>query len=163
MTPEESIVPFADLIVAEPVYDEIPSPSPAVEEPLRQGTYTIPLSEEDIEVLICMECGTNTLETDEYYMLHDHIWKSIVPEHYQWGGLCIGCVEWFLGRKLVSTDFTEAPVNYLGAKSERLQDRLGSYFLDTGGPFDTPEDSDHAAEKLASARNLYYARRNESW
>lgn len=161
MTLEESIEPYSDLVVEEPFFDEVLF-SPATEEPLRAGAFAAQLTEEDLEVLNCMECGANTLETHEYYMLHDHIWQSIVPEPYQWGGLCIGCVEWFLGRKLVSTDFTEAPVNYLGLKSERLQDRLGSYFLDTGS-CDRPECSENAAEKLAKARNMYYDRIEQGW
>lgn len=148
----------SELIVEEPVFPEIPPPPSVHAEPLSEEQGIRP-TDDELELVICMECGANTLEIHEYYMLEDRLWGSIVPEHYRSGALCIGCFEWFLGRELVSMDFTEAPLNYIGAKSERLTHRLGNYFLDTGGPFDTLDDARHAAETLARARNWHYGRR----
>lgn len=158
MQPENPKIHDTELIVEEPVFPEIPPPTAVHAEPLIEEQIKRP-TDDELELLICMECGANTVEIQEYYMLQDHLWESIVPEHYRIGALCVECFEWFLGRELVSTDFTEAPVNYIGEKSERLTHRLGSYFLDAGGPFDTLEESRHAAETLARARNWHYGTR----
>ena len=145
----------AQTIVVEPFYAEVEL-LPATEEPLSDEALRS-LDEDSVELYICMDCGARTLEIDEYYMLKDKLWQRIVPQGYWEGVLCIGCFEFYLGRKLRSTDFTEAPVNYLGRKSERLRDRLGAYFTDVGGPFDTPEEAQQAAETLARGRNRDYA------
>lgn len=74
----------------------------------------------------CLDCGVNTLHNDEYYMVEDDIWDGVHPKRT--GMLCIGCLEKRMGRKLTSTDFTDAPINYYGrfSQSARLYDRLTS-------------------------------------
>lgn len=73
----------------------------------------------------CLDCGTNTAFSDEYYMVHDTVWDSVVKGG---GMLCIGCLEGRLGRTLTPQDFTLCMVNLDHrnyAKSERLLNRLG--------------------------------------
>lgn len=73
---------------------------------------------------MCKDCGLDTL--DEYYMVHDAIWKqSGLPP--LGGILCIGCLETRIGRKLVGSDFTACPVNegYF-PRSQRHLERLAS-------------------------------------
>lgn len=73
---------------------------------------------------LCLDCGYNTFR-DEYYMVHDEIWLSVVPQRV--GMLCIGCLELRLGWMLKKTDFTDAPINWIEGgfvKSQRLIDRL---------------------------------------
>lgn len=76
----------------------------------------------------CMDCGINTDNIDgrghdEYYMLHEDLWLSVNPGRA--GHLCIACAESRLGRRLIRTDFTEAPVNAKPRRgSERLTSRL---------------------------------------
>lgn len=78
------------------------------------------------ECLDCGVCTTNMRDGDEYYMVHNAIWYRINPQ--ETGMLCIGCLENRLGRKLVSGDFTHAPINNLGRwHSARLVDRLRTY------------------------------------
>jgi hypothetical protein len=74
------------------------------------------------EQFACLDCTDNTHDTNEYYMVHDHIWDGVVSGH---GMLCIGCLEKRLGRRLNADDFTAAPVNHgFTRQSERLQSRL---------------------------------------
>lgn len=72
----------------------------------------------------CVDCATNTLDGDEYYMVHDHVWEG--EAKMDKGMLCIGCLEVRIGRALTPADFIDAPVNYIPQRrSARLQDRLG--------------------------------------
>lgn len=75
----------------------------------------------------CIDCGTNTLETREYYMVQDEIWQQarMLPKG---GMLCIGCLEKRLGRRLDKNDFTDALVNRFPNISKRVLDRLGDKF-----------------------------------
>ncbi len=85
---------------------------------------------EEKEPFKCIDCGVNTLNIDEYYMLKKEVWLSIVPGDK--GKLCIGCVEKRLGRKLIPDDFLECILNekgYSEKRSDRLKDRMG--FLET--------------------------------
>jgi len=82
----------------------------------------------------CLDCGKPTWQPEgksEWYMVHDHIWRSsgaparaVTP-----GGpgfyLCIGCLEIRLGRQLFAGDFTDTPVNKPRREyTDRLNDRL---------------------------------------
>lgn len=80
-------------------------------------------------MFMCRDCHVNTNDIDEYYMVNNSIWKLVCPDNNPATLLCIGCLENSLGRKLMSTDFTEAPINYIGLKSKRLADRLGQSFI----------------------------------
>lgn len=97
---------------------------------------------------LCEGCGVDTFEIDEYYMVQFDIWKTVVPEEYQAGLLCIGCLEGYLGEELISEHFTEAPVNYCRSSSERLMNRWGQWFRDFDGPYETPEEIRAAAKEL---------------
>jgi hypothetical protein len=88
----------------------------------------------------CAVCSVDTGDIDEYYMVQFDLWKIFVPKDIQRKMLCIGCLEGFLGRQLVSEDFTEAHVNYSDDKSERLLDRMGDWFRIFDGPFDSEKD-----------------------
>lgn len=61
------------------------------------------------EEFICIDCGENTLHTNEYYMVHDEVWNAAHPTRR--GMLCIGCLEDRLGRQLVPEDFPDLPIN----------------------------------------------------
>lgn len=88
----------------------------------------------------CRGCGIDTDEIYEYYMVQFSIWETVVPKEYQSEMLCIGCLEGYLGRQLVSADFTEVPLNYFPDKSERLLNRLGEWFRAFDGPYETVEE-----------------------
>lgn len=59
---------------------------------------------------LCMDCGIDT--NTEYYMVHDHIWRSITHgKGERYGFLCLKCLERRLGRTLTAKDFPELPAN----------------------------------------------------
>jgi len=82
----------------------------------------------------CEDCGVNTSKIEEYYMVLDEVWLSVCEDVY--GMLCIGCLEERLGRRLMTADFTDCPLNNwkltsapwpmkrMGRGSERLLSRL---------------------------------------
>jgi len=105
------------------------------EPPNRSGRQTMTPAER--EPSPCEDCGIDTqppLAPHEYYMVHDEVWSQagMPPE----GFLCIGCLELRLGRRLSPSDFTSAPCNWWGWKTERLEARV------TGRP--TAEDARQA-------------------
>lgn len=65
----------------------------------------------------CLDCGADMREVDEYYLVHDELWLSVVPEKA--GHLCIGCLENRLGRELAARDFAGK-----GSIRPRMTDRL---------------------------------------
>ena len=74
----------------------------------------------------CLDCGFDTRDLGEYYMVHDKLWHEAVPNVS--GQLCIGCLENRLGRTLCKFDFTDCALNQLAIKypySTRLLSRLG--------------------------------------
>ena len=79
-----------------------------------------------MESMLCIECGVDTGDIDEYYMVQDEVWHHVNPDRD--GMLCIGCLEKRLGRKLTPADFIECPLNddhHEYIKSARLLDRMG--------------------------------------
>jgi hypothetical protein len=79
----------------------------------------------------CRDCGVDTFEINEYYMLLNEIWQECIPEEKS-ALLCIKCVEKRLGRKLTSADFSVCPLNthpadvtFPNLKSNQLLLRLG--------------------------------------
>ena len=56
----------------------------------------------------CADCGINTSDNNNYYMIHNKLWE-------QYGAkqdiLCFKCLEKRMGRKLKYTDFNDAPIN----------------------------------------------------
>lgn len=77
----------------------------------------------DISDWRCLDCRVDMLALDEYYMLRNDIWLSIVPDRI--GHLCIGCVEGRLGRRLNPDDFQPGRGSLNGRYTERLRDRAG--------------------------------------
>jgi hypothetical protein len=83
-------------------------------------------------VFVCADCGVNTADINEYYMLKSPVWyeavnaSPVVPFKVL---MCIGCVENRIGRKLKPNDFANVRLNHpdIRVKSERLKDRLGNY------------------------------------
>ncbi len=76
----------------------------------------------------CGDCHTDVFEALEYnYMVTLPVWSAARGK----GLLCIGCIEARLGRQLVASDFSNAPVNWDSMPhSQRLTDRLrGKVFL----------------------------------
>lgn len=96
----------------------------------------------------CYGCGVDTNENGEYYMVQFEIWQTVIPREQQRKILCIGCLEGYLGRELVSEDFIEAPLNYCPSESERLMNRLGQWFRDFDGPFATDDERRAATAEL---------------
>jgi hypothetical protein len=78
---------------------------------------------------ICADCGVDTVDIGEYYMLHDEVWSATgmptKPDLRSY--LCVGCVEGRVGRILSRADFTDAPLNTTwppANRSGRLINRL---------------------------------------
>jgi len=74
---------------------------------------------------ICLDCGVDTGRIGEFYMLHDDVWLSVVPDSL--GMLCVGCIESRLGRQLQSSDFNNSFVNnrkWNVTRSDRLTQRM---------------------------------------
>lgn len=74
----------------------------------------------------CIDCGINTLDIKEYYMVHDDIWMDQARLDVDSGMLCIGCLESRIGRELTRLDFTDYPINWIAEDlgSQRIQSRL---------------------------------------
>jgi hypothetical protein len=82
----------------------------------------------------CVDCGVGTIAIGEWYMVKEEIWEEAwAGRRKSWHGkvpgqeiLCIGCLETRLGRTLMPSDFTDAPVNNPDKPnmSARLFDRL---------------------------------------
>lgn len=75
----------------------------------------------------CADCGADTGELREFYMVHAFIWRRAGMRK---GFLCVGCLERRLGRQLAPGDFTSCRLNQenaAGAGSERLARRLAGH------------------------------------
>jgi hypothetical protein len=74
-----------------------------------------------------LDCGTDTIEAGEYYILRDDVWLSTGLKQ-DGGMLCIGCVESRLGRRLNRADFTSAGINMQpnAWRSARFNKRLAA-------------------------------------
>jgi hypothetical protein len=80
-----------------------------------------------LEHSACLDCGTDTIEAGEYYILRDDVWLSTGVKR-DGGMLCIGCVESRLGRRLNRSDFTSAGINTQpnAWRSARFNERLAA-------------------------------------
>jgi hypothetical protein len=58
----------------------------------------------------CLDCGRDTIELGEYYMVWDGVWLASGLERDE-GMLCFACLERRIGRRLAPDDFTAAPIN----------------------------------------------------
>jgi len=57
----------------------------------------------------CIDCNVDTYETNEYYMVHDHLWATATGNSK--GMLCLDCLSSRLGRALRVEDFTNCLLN----------------------------------------------------
>jgi hypothetical protein len=78
---------------------------------------------------LCDDCGLNTQEIGEQYMLHNSVWTAATGVSHKWmamiGFLCIGCIERRLGRQLTKADFSDVGINKdRRPRSSRLRARL---------------------------------------
>lgn len=93
---------------------------------VRKAIELMAVHDEKFKAFICLDCGGNTLEMAEYYMVQDAIWNHVNPK--QKGMLCIGDLEKRLGRQLVKSDFTECGLNEDNVNgidsSKRLRNRM---------------------------------------
>ena len=58
----------------------------------------------------CIDCGVDTFEIGEYYMVYDPVWRAAGMEP-DGGMLCLGCLSDRLGRRLYLDDFNPLPMN----------------------------------------------------
>jgi len=89
----------------------------------------VPDDEEPAEAL-CGGCGANTVPQGrpwEWYMVHNHIWETVMRSGPSCQYLCIGCLEDRLGRHLAAEDFSDLSINEPGWNdTERLAGRKRS-------------------------------------
>jgi hypothetical protein len=76
----------------------------------------------DVHRVDCVDCGVDTINAREYYIVRDEVW----PLDPCGGMLCVGCLEERIGRRLTPADFTDCPLNTNDRRSsKRLRSRLG--------------------------------------
>ena len=87
----------------------------------------------DFRKYICADCSVNTLEINEYYSVHNNLWKEAIKiepilnekerkKNGKWTMLCIGCLEQRLGRELTCEDFRkDASVNWSNGEDEAIK------------------------------------------
>jgi hypothetical protein len=92
----------------------------------------------------CVDCGVGTITLGEWYMVKDEVWeRAWCGRRKSWHGrvsgqeiLCIGCLEHRIGRTLIASDFTDAPVNDPDSSmSARLRNRVTAIEDTTGDMF----------------------------
>jgi hypothetical protein len=64
---------------------------------------------------LCLDCSKDTSLSDEYYGVHNYLWRRAVDRSQRHGMLCLLCLERRLGRSLRLQDF-KLPVNQLVAQ-----------------------------------------------
>lgn len=78
----------------------------------------------DISQFDCVECGINTLDIFEYYMLKNEIWDLAGVDQ---GMLCVSCFEKKSDIVLTASHFTDYPINTGNfLRSQLLQSRLNN-------------------------------------
>jgi len=78
----------------------------------------------------CADCNVDTLEIQEFYMVHHDLWKSAMAGRRL---LCIGCLETRIGRRIIADDFLPVPANLSDKQSARLSDRLAGFAEEHAG------------------------------
>jgi hypothetical protein len=58
---------------------------------------------------LCLDCSKDTF--DEYYGVHNHLWRRVVSRSHRHRMLCLLCLERRLGRSLRLEDFKSVPEN----------------------------------------------------
>lgn len=72
---------------------------------------TVVESDELTSMVRCQDCGVDTFEIKEYYMVSDACWKRSGMKCFG-GMLCIGCLETRLGEKLKAINFKDCALNW---------------------------------------------------
>jgi hypothetical protein len=86
---------------------------------------------------LCLDCSKDTF--DEYYGVHNHLWRRAVDRSQRHGMLCLSCLERRLGRSLRFEDFKSVPVN--GRIAQFLAQRPNS-----ANAFAPAEEGGHCVE-----------------
>src|SRR5262245_56665376 len=64
---------------------------------------------------LCDDCGVDTQEIGEQYMVHNHVWTAATGVSHKWlammAFLCVVCIEDRLGRQLTKADFAPLGIN----------------------------------------------------
>jgi hypothetical protein len=63
---------------------------------------------------LCADCGIDTLTIGEWYLVNNDVLEQESNRHKSWRRrkfLCIGCLEGRIGRALLPSDVTNAPIN----------------------------------------------------
>lgn len=76
----------------------------------RVGEYALWQELQDELSFLCLDCKVHTGKIGNYYMVHDSLWESVVPEGD--GMLCFNCLAKRTGRDITVADLTDAPVNW---------------------------------------------------
>ena len=58
---------------------------------------------------LCLDCRKDTFE--EYYFVHNHLWRRAVDRSQRHGMLCLSCLQLRLGRPLLLDDFKSGQVD----------------------------------------------------
>ena len=64
------------------------------------------------ERFMCQDCGHDTREMGERYMVHEDIWETAIAAGGYAYMLCMGCLEGRLGHRLTSGHFMGVGCNY---------------------------------------------------
>jgi len=64
----------------------------------------------------CLDCLKDTDIAEEFYALHDDLWRRLVRRPSRGSMLCLDCVERRLGRALHRGDFANVAVNQQEAR-----------------------------------------------
>lgn len=71
------------------------------------GSYTDPDTDKHVVRMCCYCNGKN-----QGYMVKFELWNKTIPKKDHRKMVCLGCFEEKLGRSLVTSDFTDASINY---------------------------------------------------
>jgi hypothetical protein len=82
---------------------------------------------------LCLDCRKDTW--DEYYFVHNHLWRRAVDRSQRHGMLCLSCLQLRIGRPLRSDDF----------KSGQIATRISELLARL------PPTTDFAAETLSQS------------
>jgi hypothetical protein len=109
----------------------------------------------DASMRNCMDCGKDTIDSQELYALKDPLWRRLNPLVI--GMLCLGCAEDRLCRPLYRSDFAAYPINAQHARvCPALADRLSR-----ARPRTSPPSAAHVAQ-LTSRRTEVMAKKGRT-
>ena len=79
--------------------------------------------------LICGECSVDIGASIGYYSVHDHVWEIHGNKE---GGLCIGCLESRMGRKLHIGDLKMVPINIVNPYTRDIIEKSSEFLYSNG-------------------------------